>query len=317
MGYYLLRRLLQLVPILLGVAFVFFLIFNVIGGNEKFLYNILPAKGRTPEQIEAYREIYGLNDPLAVQYLRFTRDMFTFNFGISETRKQPVGELLLSKVPVSAVLALPAFFYQIVLALILAMTAVYYRGMPVDRMISSLSVVGMSMPMLALIIFGQTILAYRFQWFPIYGYEPLARSGLGGLKYFALPWILWVVIGLGGNVKFFRTTLLEEVNKDYVRTAWAKGQSQWNIMIFHVLRNALVPILTYVVISIPFLLTGSLLLEKFFSLPGLGDMLLSAVVAYDVPVIKAALTFFTLFFVIFSLITDVLYALVDPRIRLG
>ena len=313
---YLLRRLFQLVPILLGVAFVFFLIFNVVGGNEKFLYNILPSKGRSAEQVEAYREIYGLNDPWIVQYLRFTRDMFTFDFGISETRKMPVIQLLRSKVPVSAVLALPAFFYQVVLALLLAMLAVYYRGLLPDRLISALSVVGMSLPMLSLIIVGQTILAYRFQWFPIHGYEPLSE-GPSGLRYFVLPWILWVVIGLGSNVKFFRTTLLEEINKDYVRTAWAKGQSQWNIMVFHVLRNALVPILTYVVISIPFLLTGSLLLEKFFSLPGLGDLLLSAVIAYDVPVIKASLTFFTLFFVVFSLLTDFLYALVDPRIRLG
>ena len=315
MSAYLLRRLFQLVPILLGVAFVFFLIFNVVGGNEKFLYSILPAKGRSAEQLEAYREIYGLNDPYIVQYLRFTRDMFTFNFGISETRKRPVGELLISKVPVSAALALPAFFYQVVLALLLAMLAVFYRGLLIDRLISAFSVVGMSLPMLALIIFGQTILAYRLQWFPINGYEPLAR-GPEGLRYFVLPWILWVVIGLGSSVKFFRTTLLEEINKDYVRTAWAKGQSQWNIMLFHVLRNALVPILTYVVISIPFLLTGSLLLEKFFSLPGLGDLLLSAVITYDVPVIKASLTFFTLFFVVFSLLTDFLYALVDPRIRL-
>ncbi|MEM9424317.1 MAG: ABC transporter permease, partial [Spirochaetota bacterium] len=245
MGYYVLRRVLQLIPILLGVAFVFFLIFNVVGGNDKFLYSVLPEKGRTLDQIEKYREIYGLNDPWIVQYFRFTRDMFTFNFGISETRKQPVLQLLAAKVPISAVLALPAFFYQVVLALILAMIATHYRGLLFDRTISILAVFGMSLPMLALIILGQGILAYRFQWFPIGGYEPLSQNFWGGLKYFLLPWLLWIAIGLGSNVKFFRTTLLEEINKDYVRTAWAKGQSQWNIMVFHVLRNTLVPILTY------------------------------------------------------------------------
>lgn len=313
MGYYIARRLMQLVPILLGVSLVFFIIFNIVGGSEKFLYNVLPSKSRSAEQIEVYRDKYGLNDPMIVQYLRFTKDMFTFNFGRSETRKRLVTDLLKKHVPVSALLAFPAFFLQIVISLFFASLAVYYRGLWIDRMINFFAVLGMSLPMLVLIIWGQQFLAFKLDFFPVSGYETLAR---GGIRYFFLPWILWVVVSLGSSVKFFRTTLIEEASKDYVRTAQAKGQTQIKIMIFHVLRNGMIPILTYIVLSLPFLLTGSLLLERFFSIPGLGDLILNGVINYDVPVLKASITFFTYFFVVFSLLTDVLYGLVDPRINL-
>lgn len=171
----------------------------------------------------------------------------------------------------------------------------------------------MSIAMLVLIILGQTVLAYHLKLFPISGWE----RGFGVIRYLTLPWILWVLSSIGYDIRFFRTALLEEVNKDYVRTARAKGLDEYAIMFRHVFRNAMIPILTYVVIQIPFLLTGAMMLERFFSIPGIGDLLVQSIFTYDLPVLKAVVMVFTLFFVGFTLITDILYALVDPRVRLS
>lgn len=310
---YIIRRLLHLVPIILGVALVFFLIFNVIGGQEKFLYNILPQKSRTVEQIDLYRHRYGLDRPAVVQYLDLVKQMVTFDFGRSEVRKMPVKTLILRHVPNSAKLTFPAFFLEITISLILASICAYFRGSVFDRAITVLSVLGMSIPVLVLILLGQQILAYRLGLFPISGWV----KGFGAIRYLILPWFLWVLVSIGYDIRFFRTALLEESHKDYVRTARAKGLDDKTIMIRHIMRNAMIPILTYVVIQIPFLLTGSILLERFFSIPGIGDLMVNSVFSYDLPVLKATIMFFTIFFVGFTLLTDILYAFVDPRVRLN
>ncbi|MBN2658443.1 MAG: ABC transporter permease [Spirochaetales bacterium] len=310
---YMIRRLLHLVPIILGVALIFFVIFNVIGGQEKFLYNVLPKKSRTVEQIDMYRHKYGLDRPMVVQYLDLVRQMVTFDFGRSEVRKIPVKTLIMRHVPNSAKLTFPAFFLEISISLILASICAYFRGSIFDRTITIFSVLGMSISMLVLILLGQQILAYQWGLFPISGWV----KGFGAIRYLILPWILWVLVSVGYDIRFFRTALLEESHKDYVRTARAKGLDDKTIMFRHIMRNAMIPILTYVVIQIPFLLVGSILLERFFSIPGIGDLMVNAVFNYDLPVLKATIMFFTLFFVGFTLITDMLYAFVDPRVRLS
>lgn len=310
---YCIRRLLHLVPILLGVALVFFLLFNVVGGQDRFLYNLLPEKSRTAEQIEYYRHEYGLDRPLVAQYLDFVKQMVTFDFGRSESRKVPVTTLIARQVPNSAILAFPAFFLEIVISLALAALCAFYRGSPLDKTLTIVSVLGMSVPTVVLIILGQNLLAFQLRWFPISGWE----RGIGVVRYLALPWLLWVFGSIGNDVRFFRTALLEEVHKDYVRTAKAKGLRDSQIMFRHVFKNAMIPILTYVVIQIPFLLTGAILLERFFSIPGIGDLMINSIFQYDLPVLKAVVMVFTLFFVVFTLITDLLYALVDPRVHLS
>lgn len=310
---YIIRRLLHVVPIVLGVALVFFLLFNVVGGQERFLYNLLPQKSRTVEQIEFYRHKYGLDRPLPVQYLEFVKQMVTFDFGRSESRKTKVTTLIARQVPNSAILTFPAFFFEISIALLLSALCAFYRGSILDKFLTIFAVLGMSVPTVVLIILGQNILAYRLHWFPISGWE----RGIGVFRYLALPWILWIFSTVGNDVRFFRTALLEEVHKDYVRTAKAKGLRDSQIMFRHVFKNAMIPILTYVVIEIPFLLTGAILTERFFSIPGIGDLMINSIFTYDLPVLKAVVMVFTLFFVVFTLITDLLYALVDPRVRLS
>ncbi|MDC7222388.1 MAG: ABC transporter permease [Spirochaetales bacterium] len=310
---YIIRRMLYLIPTLLGVALIFFLIFNVVGGNDKYLYNMLPQKARSADQIEVYRHRYGLDKPLIFQYTDMVKQMVTLDFGRSESRKLPVAALIKRHVPHSAALTFPAFFFEILISLIISCFCAFYRGRFVDKFFTVLSVVGMSISMLVLIILGQNLLAYQWGLFPISGWV----KGIGAIRYLILPWILWVVVSVGYDIRFFRTALLEEVHKDYVRTARAKGVNNRQIMFHHVLRNALIPILTSVVIQIPFLLTGSLLLERFFSIPGIGDLTIQAITSYDLPVLKAMVMIYTLFFITFSLLTDILYAVVDPRVRLS
>lgn len=313
MIHYIIRRLLYIMPILLGAALIFFLIFSVIGGQERYLYNMLPKKSRTVDQIELYRHKYGMDKPMIVQYFDYVKQMITFDFGKSESRKVPVTRLIKRMVPVSAALTFPAFFLEIIISLGLAAVCAFYRGRTIDRILTISSVLGMSISMLVLIMLGQYFLSYKLHLFPISGWE----KGFGAIKYLILPWILWITVSIGYDIRFFRTALLEEVHKDYVRTSKAKGMSESTIMFRHVLMNAMIPILTYVVIQIPFLLTGSIMLERFFSIPGIGSLMVNAIFNYDLPVLKAIVMVYTLFFVAFSLITDVLYALVDPRIRLS
>ncbi len=313
MIHYIIRRTIYLIPILLGAAMIFFLIFNVVGGQDRYLYNMLPKKVRTADQIEVYRHKYGLDKPLVAQYLDYVKQMVTFNFGKSESRKLPVTRLIKRMVPVSAALTFPAFTMEIIISLVLAALCAFFRGRFIDKLLTILSVIGMSISMLVLIMVGQYFLSYRLHLFPISGWQ----RGIYAVRYLMLPWLLWVTVSVGYDIRFFRTALLEEVHKDYIRTARAKGLNETTIMFRHVLKNAMIPILTYVVIQIPFLLTGSIMLERFFSIPGIGSLMVTAIFNYDLPVLKAIVMVYTLFFVVFSLLTDILYAFVDPRIRLS
>jgi peptide/nickel transport system permease protein len=189
----------------------------------------------------------------------------------------------------------------------------YFRGGWIDRIVVVLCVIGMSVSILAYILFGQYVFAYKLGWFPILGYE----SDWGQRFYYvALPAIIWVTVGLGYDVRFYRTAILEEVGQDYVRTARAKGLKETRVVFKHVLKNSMVPILTNVVIEIPQLILGSLLLERFFGIPGVGSLTIDALNNSDFPVIRAMTILGALLFIFGNLLTDVMYVLVDPRVSL-
>ena len=182
-----------------------------------------------------------------------------------------------------------------------------------DKVTVILCVFGMSVSMLAYILFGQYFFAYKIGWFPISGYESTWPERL---QYVAMPMIIFIVVSLGYDVRFYRTAILEETNQDYVRTARAKGLSEPRILFKHVLKNSMIPILTNIVIEIPLLILGAFLLESFFGIPGLGSITIDAVHNSDFPVIKAMTTLGAMLFIIGNLMTDVMYTLVDPRVSL-
>lgn len=312
MGVYIVRRLLHAIPILLGVTLITFLLFNVVIGDPALI--LVPPKGATPAKIEEARERLGTNRPKLEQYGTFLREVATFDFGTSWKlqKDRPVLEILGEGVGPSLALAVPAFLIQLFLSVALALFCAYYRGSIADVSTVVLTVAMMSVPALSYILFGQYFLAYEWHMFPVYGYS----AGWSGLPSLALPILIWVALGLGSEIRFYRTVMLEEMRKDYVRTAAAKGLSTRTVLFKHVLKNGLIPVITRVIVSIPFLMLGSLLIERFFGIPGLGSVTVDAVFQGDLPVIKAVVVISAILLVVFNLVTDVCYALADPRVRL-
>ncbi len=311
------RRLLYTIPILFGVALVVFILFHCVGGDPA--YQML-GNHVTPEQIDALRAELGLNQPMYIQFLEYLKQIITFDFGQSYSTKQKISEMLAQGIPASLSLAIPAFLIETVLALSIALLVSFFRGSLFDKAVVVLCIMGMSISSLAYILFGQYILAYKITaltgWvlFPVSGYD---NDLFFRFHYLALPICIWIVLGLGINVRVFRTFVLEEINQDYVRTAQAKGLSDKIVLFKHVLKNALIPVLTHLVIQIPFLMMGSFLLESFFGIPGIGGMTIDAIHNSDFPVLKAMTTIGALLFILGNLTTDFLYSVVDPRVKLG
>ncbi len=308
---YIIRQLLLGIPTIIGVTLVTFLLFNIFGGDPALQFL---GKNATAEEVEAMRELYGFNKPLLAQYFDYLRQVITFDFGRSFSTKEPVTTMIAGGVIPSLSLTLPALLSTSLLAISVSLLAAFYRGQPIDRTLVIAAVFGMSISFLVYIVVGQYLLAFRFPLFQIHGYH----TGLiERWQYLILPILIMVVVGLGYDTRYYRSVMVEETGKDYIVTAFAKGLSKPRVMFLHMLKNALVPIVTRMMISVPFLVTGSLLLESFFGIPGLGSMLLEALGSSDLPVIKAYTVLISVLFVLSNIATDVLYAVVDPRVRLS
>lgn len=306
---YILRRILQAIPTLFGVTLITFILFNVVGGDP--VYQMV-GKGARQKEIDALRHELGLDRPLYKQYFFYLKQIATFDFGRSYARKQKISTMIKEGIGPSLSLAIPAFFTGSLLGIIISLVVALYRGKLFDRVVVVVTIAGMSISFLAYIIAGQYYLAYIGGLFPISGWEP----GFRGIPFLILPGLIWVVVALGSDVRFFRTVMLDEINQDYVQTAYAKGLGKYSVLFKHVLKNAMIPIITRLVIAIPFLYTGSLLLEQFFSIPGLGSMSIDAINSSDFPVIKAITFIGALLYVLGNILTDICYVLVDPRVRL-
>jgi len=242
------------------------------------------------------------------QLLFFVKELGKGNLGYSETFKQPVSKLLLDGIPKSLSLTIPIFIIGVVVSISLSLVCAFFRNTWIDRFFVIFSVALMSINYLVYIVAGQYFLAYKKGLFPVWGYE--------SWRYLVLPVMIGVISGLGSNIRFYRTIMLDEMYKDYVRTAFAKGVSKSRVLFVHVLKNAMIPIITNVVIAIPFLYTGSLLLESFFGIPGLGYLGISAITQSDVDVVRSLVLIGALLFVVSNLLTDICYALADPRVKL-
>ena len=230
------------------------------------------------------------------------------NFGKTITTREPINDIIARGVLPSLSVMLPVFILELVLGIIAALIATAYKDTWLDRGVLVISVAGMSISYLVLIIFGQWFLGYYLNWFPVWGWD--------GVRYLILPVLLGVISGLGGGVRFYRTVFVNELKSEYLRTAVAKGCSNWKVYYKHLLRNALVPIIARASASLPFIFTGSLLLESFFGIPGLGYASIDALNNSDLALLKALTIVNALLFVMINLIADLLSAWADPRIRL-
>ncbi len=230
------------------------------------------------------------------------------DFGESHDNNQRVTDMIKQGILPSLALTIPIFFVELIVSISLALFCAFYRNTLVDRFLVVFSVALMSVNYLVWIILGQFVLGYGWRLFPVWGFESAA--------YLFLPCLIGVVSGLGAELRFYRTIMLDEMYKDYVRTAVAKGVSRRGVLFKHVLKNAMIPILTSVVMAIPFLYTGSLLLESFFGIPGLGRMAYEGIFYSDLDVVRALVFVGAVMFMVANLLTDICYAFADPRVRL-
>ena len=311
MSAYIIRRILQFVPTLLGVVLLVFILFNWIGGDPAYL---LAGKMSNPEQIANIRKQLGVDQPYYVQLWIFIMQIVTGDFGVSWATNEKVSAIFATRLTPSLTVLVPMLIVGTAMAMVLALLVAYQRGALTDRAVMITCTVGQSISILVYIIVFQYIFAFQLGWFPVQGWGQDFMTNL--LKFSVLPIVVGVAVSLAPDTRLYRTFFLDEINQDYVRTARAKGMSEARVMGVHVLRNAAIPIVTNVMIQLPALLAGAFLIERFFSIPGIGREVLLAVERSDFPVIKAVTVYVAMATLVFNLLADILYKAVDPRVQL-
>ncbi|NND66780.1 MAG: ABC transporter permease [Halioglobus sp.] len=322
---YIIRRLFYAIPILIGVNLLTFVLFFVVNSPDDMAVSQLGEKYVTPEAIEAWKKKNGYHLPLFVnsaeegaasltQTIFFTKSvkLFAFDFGRSESGRDITTDVSTRMWPSLAV-ALPTFLIGIWVNICVALLVVMFHGTRLDRVAVMGFVAAMSISTLFYIIGGQYLVAKTWQLVPISGFHTEGQVW----KFLILPVMVGVIGGIGAGARWYRTLFLEEANQDYVRTARAKGASELRILFRHILPNALIPILTGVVVVIPTLFMGSLLIEAFFGIPGLGSYMLDAIRSQDFAIVRSMVFIGSILYILGLILTDISYTWADPRVRLS
>jgi peptide/nickel transport system permease protein len=308
---YILRRILQMIPTLAGVILLVFFLFKFFGGDPA---EILGGQLASAEVVESIRRQLGLDQPVSIQLWIFVKKVVTFDWGASWTTKEAISNIFATRLPATLTIMIPILILEVGLAIVCGMAVAYVRGSLTDRVVMIVTTVALSISFLVYIIIGQYLFAFRLGWFPVQGWTSSVWKNL--LIYAPLPVFLAVLVSLAPATRLYRSFFLDEIGHDYVRTARAKGVPEKTILFKHVLRNAMIPILTNVATQLPGVFIGSFLIEVFFSIPGLGREVYQAVGRSDYPVIQAVTVYLAALTMVINLITDVLYKFVDPRVVL-
>lgn len=312
---YAFRRILEVIPTTFGILLVTFLLFNVVVGSPAAT---VLGKNASAESIAAFNHRFGYDKPLVFggeggffdsQFFSFIANLAKGDLGYSVSLNEPVADVLKRGVGPSLALTVPMLAGGTVIALMLALVSAAARGRALDKAILLGSTVLMSVNYVIWVIAGQFLLSFKAGLFPVWGCE--------GAAFYALPVLIGILSSLGMDIRFFRTAILDEIYKPYVLAARSKGLSRARILVRHVLRNALIPIVTYISLSVPYLFTGSLLLESFFGIPGLGSVSINAINSSDMAVVRAVVVIGALIYQFANLATDLAYAWLDPSVRLG
>ena len=322
---YLIRRLLYAVPILIGVNLLTFALFFVVNTPDDMARMQLGIKRVTPEAIRQWEQQKGYDKPLFYNraadgmgriadtiFWQKSASMFMLDFGYSDDGRNISREITTRMWP-SLAIALPTFLIGLIFYVNFALVMTLFRATLLDRTGVALCVVLMSISSLFYIIGGQFLISKLWHLVPISGYA----GGLNSFRFVVLPMVIGVVSGIGSSSRWYRTIFLEEMGKDYVRTARAKGLSEPGVLFAHVLKNAMIPILTGVVVVIPLLFMGSLLTESFFGIPGLGSYTIDAINAQDFSIVRAMVFLGSLLYIAGLMLTDISYTMADPRVRLS
>jgi len=323
MWVYIIRRIIYAIPILIGVNLLTFVLFFMVNSPDDMARMHLGSKYVTKVEIDAWKKKEGYDKPLFYNSSReglskytdtlFSKkslSLFTFQFGTSDSGRDISNDIVQRMWP-SLAIAIPSLIIGLFFDITVAMMMAFFRGTYVDLVGVTICVMLMSISSLFYVMSGQFLIAKMMMLVPISGYE----IGIDAAKFVILPIIIGVISGLGSGARWYRTLFLEEINKDYVRTARAKGLSEQKVLFRHVLKNAMIPILTGIVAILPLLFMGSLILESFFGIPGLGSYTIDAIRMQDFDIVRVMVYLGTLLYIIGLVLTDISYALVDPRVR--
>lgn len=322
---YIIRRLLYAIPILIGVNLLTFALFFFVNSPDDMARVHLGGKRVTPEAIAKWKEDRGYNKPLLYNapgagtekltgtiFYKHSLRLFALQFGRSDNGRN-IGYDIRQRMWPSLAIALPIFLVGILVHITFAMLLAFFRGSYLDTAGVVLCVIMMSISALFYVIGGQYLVSMLLRLVPVSGYD----IGMDAIKFLVLPVLVGVVSGIGSSTRLYRTFFLEEIGKDYVRTARAKGLSELRVLFRHVLKNAMIPILTGVVVVIPLLFTGSLIMESFFGIPGLGSYTIDAINSQDFAIVRAMVFLGSVLYILGLILTDITYTLVDPRVRLS
>jgi peptide/nickel transport system permease protein len=320
---YIVRRILYAIPIILGVNFLTFALFFIVNTPDDMARMQLGQKYVTQQAIELWKQSKGYDKPLFFDksqsgVAKFTHTLFfsksialfAFDFGISDSGRDIASDIKQRMWP-SLALAVPTLIFGVILDIWVAMFLSFFRRTYLDITGLTICVIMMSISSLFYIIAGQYWVGKVLQLVPISGYQ----GGFQAIKFLILPIAVAIISGVGANARWYRTIFLEESQKDYVRTARAKGLSEVKVLFTHIFRNALIPILTGIVVLIPTLFLGSLILESFYGIPGLGSYTIEAIRQQDFEIVRVMVYLGTLLYILGLILTDISYTLVDPRVR--
>lgn len=298
------NRILVSIPVLVGVVLLIFLMLNVVPGNP---IEIMLEEHVKPDVVERMTEYYGLNDPVLVQFGRYIWNALHGDFGISYKLNRSVTGLIMDAFPYTVKLAVAAAVVAWVIGIPAGIVSAVKKNSLVDRLFMGVSLLGVSMPVFWAALLFQYVFAYKLGWFPV--------SGADTWQSYVLPSIVLGWSSAGTIARLTRSNLLEALEEDYIRTAWAKGLKQSGVIVRHAFKNALLPVITMMAIQVASLLSGAVITETVFAIPGIGRLAVNAISSRDMPLLQGTVIFTTALIILGNLIADVLYSVIDPRIR--
>ena len=309
---YIAQRILAAIPVMGFVALFVFLLLRLSPGDPAA---IIAGDAATPEQLEAIRERLGLNEPIWTQFIDWISRLLQGDFGTSILSGKPVSDMILSRLEPTVSLALTTIVLAILIAVPLGVIAAWKHGTLVDRLVMAISVLGFSVPVFVIAYVMIQVFAMNLKWLPVQGFKSIF-DGVGPFaERIALPTLTLTLLYIALIARITRTSMLEVMGEDYVRTARAKGLREGRVLMRHALRNCAVPIVTVIGIGFALIISGVVVTESVFNLPGIGRLTVDAVLARDYPVIQAVILLASLIYVVINLLIDIAYVLLDPRIR--
>jgi peptide/nickel transport system permease protein len=316
---YIVRRLIQAVFVLIIVTILVFFVMRLLPGDPIIIYVAQSAQveAMPPEMVEQLRHKFGLDQPIIVQYFKWVGNIFQGDFGESIFYHEKVGRLMLERFPVTAYLGILALIFGSIAGLIAGLLAAIRRGKWLDKIITPLTYIGITIPVFFVAILGIYIVGLRLGWLPFPGYVSPFEDFWLSVRLAIMPVFCLSVFSIAANARQLRSSMLEVISQDYVRTAWSKGLSERMVIFKHALKNSLIPVITLIGLGVGMIFGGSVLIETIFAIPGVGRLMVSSIFGQDYVVVQAITFVIAVIVLVVNLAVDISYGWLDPRIRYG